>query len=645
MKTNPIPKIQSRTLYHVMKTSAETFADHTAQYYKPDGKNYQANSFKNLYETVQQIGSGLISLGLEPGTPIGLIADSGARWLWCSMGITNIGCVDVPRGTDSTGEDLRYILNHAECSIAFLENEVALKKVLAQKSEFPHLKKIVLFDQKGTIENTEPFEIILLNDLIQKGKTWIQSKGKDEFHKRGSAIREDDLATIVYTSGTTGKPKGVMLTHKNIVFNVDSALLGEDLNVYPTDRSMAYLPPWHIAERLVETICVRAGGAEAFTSISTLSQDLSDIKPTLLLSVPRVWESLYNKIHDKVRSASPVQQALFGAFKEIAITYYKHISRLQGLEYSLTEQSTFASLWQKFISLWIVILLWIPNQVAQLAFNKIKQGLGGELRFALSGAGALPQYIDTFFNAIGIPILEGYGMTELSGISTRRILGEITVGTLGRCIPGVQIKLMDEKGKEITQPGIKGIAWHKGDHVMKGYYKEQEKTKEILSSDGWLNSGDLLAWTTSGELKYSGRAKDTIVLLGGENLEPEPIEFALVRSQFIHQAMVVGHDQKTLGALIVPNEEALEKYLKELRSKMLSEVRNLNGDADVIALFKNEIKNLVSNENGFKNFEKVSNFRILDKKFEPGDELTQTMKIKRNVVSDKYKNEIEEMYR
>ncbi len=364
----------------------------------------------------------------------------------------------------------------------------------------------------------------------------------------------------------------------------------------------------------------------------------------MLLSVPRVWESLYNKIHDKVRNSSPVQQALFGAFKEIAITYYKHLSRLQNLEYSLTEQSTFASLWQKLISFWIVILLWIPNQISQLAFNKIKQGLGGELKFALSGAGALPQYIDTFFNAIGIPILEGYGMTELSGISTRRILGEITVGTLGRCIPGVQIKLMDEKGNEITKPGIKGIAWHKGDHVMKGYYKEPEKTKEILSSDGWLNSGDLLTWTTSGELKYSGRAKDTIVLLGGENLEPEPIEFALVRSRFIQQAMVIGHDQKTLGALIVPDREILEKYLKESKSKMLNEIENLNGDLDIIALFKNEIKTFVSSENGFKNFEKVSNFRILNKKFEPGDELTQTMKIKRNVVTDKYKKEIEEMY-
>ncbi|TGK27562.1 long-chain fatty acid--CoA ligase [Leptospira gomenensis] len=645
MKSSRIPSIPSQTLYHVLKASAETFADSTAQYYKPDGKTYQPFSFKKLNETVQQIGSGLISLGLEPGTPVGLIADSGARWIWCSMAITNIGCVDVPRGTDSTEEDLLYILNHAECSIAFLENENALKKILNRKSEYPHLKKVVLFDRKGDAEADGPFEILLLNDLIQKGKEWIRSKGADEFHKRGSAIREEDLATIVYTSGTTGRPKGVMLTHKNIVFNVDSALKGNDLNIYPSDRSMAYLPPWHIAERLVETVCLRAGGAEAFTSISTLSQDLAEIKPTLLLSVPRVWESLYNKIHDKVKTASPLQQTLFQLFKEIAVAYYKHLSRLQGLEYSFENKSVFAALWQKFISAWVVILLWLPNQIAQLAFNKIKQGLGGELRFALSGAGALPQYIDTFFNAIGIPILEGYGMTELSGISTRRILGEITVGTLGRCIPGVQIKLTDEKGNEITKPGVKGIAWHKGDHVMKGYYKEPEKTKEILSSDGWLNSGDLLTWTVSGELKYSGRAKDTIVLLGGENLEPEPIEFALVRSEFIHQVMVVGHDQKTLGALIVPNEEALEKYLKELRSKMLNEVKNLNSDPDVLSLFKNEIKSLVSNETGFKNFEKVSNFRILDKKFEPGDELTQTMKIKRNVVADKYKKEIEDMYR
>ncbi|TGK03994.1 long-chain fatty acid--CoA ligase [Leptospira semungkisensis] len=644
MEPLQLPFLNSQTLYWMLKASAEAYKDHPAQYYKPDGKTYKALSFKDMNELVVRIGLGLISLGVKKGENIGLIADSGHRWIWASMGITNIGNVDVPRGTDSTLEDLTYILNHSEAKICFAGNSEVARKLSSSPGYFPHLKTVILFEPSSHIDQRSPWKILTLDDLISLGNDWIQEKGELEFHSRGESIRESDLATIVYTSGTTGRPKGVMLNHKNIIFNVNMSLALDDVRVTPADRTMAYLPPWHIAERLIETACVRAGASEAFTSISSLAQDLQDIKPTFLLSVPRVWESFYNKVQDKLRDASPLSRFLFKTFESIAASYYGYKSRFLGLEFSLEANSFFSEVWNRGTAFLGMLLFFVPNLFAQLLFSKIRNSLGGRIKFAISGAGALPEYVDRFFNSIRVPILEGYGMTETSGASTRRRLNKISVGTLGKCIPGVEIKILNEKGEEIHEPGIKGVAWHKGDHIMQGYYLDPEKTAETIK-DGWLNSGDLLLWTAQGELKYAGRAKDTIVLLGGENLEPEPIEFALTQSELILQAMVVGHDQKMLGALLVPDWDALDKQLRNWKSKLLQEIADPNSDPDVRELFKKEIKDKISSKNGFKNFEKVSNFYLLPKKFEPGDELTMTMKVRRNVVADKYKIQIEELYK
>ncbi|TGK59448.1 long-chain fatty acid--CoA ligase [Leptospira wolffii] len=639
-----LPFLHSQTLYWMMKSSSEAFSNSPAQFFKPDGKTYKSIAFRELNDLVVRIGLGLVSIGAQKGQNIGLIADSGHRWIWVSLGITNIGSVDVPRGTDSTIEDLVYILNHAKTEVCFAGNSEVVRKISANADAFPHLKTVILFEPPSHPFSKTPFRILHLDDLISLGDRWIQEKGELEFHKRGESVRETDLATIVYTSGTTGRPKGVMLSHRNIIFNVNMSLSLDDIRITPADRTMAYLPPWHIAERLIETACIRAGASEAFTSISSLGQDLQDIKPTFLLSVPRVWESFYNKVQDKLKDASPVGKFLFKTFQSVAASYYTYKSRFVGLEFTLHKRNLLLEIVYRSVAFFGALLYFVPNILAQALFSKIRNSLGGNLKFAISGAGALPEYIDRFFNSIGIPILEGYGMTETSGASTRRRLDRISVGTLGKCIPGVEIKILDEKGEEIHEPGIKGIAWHRGDHIMQGYYLDPEKTAETIK-DGWLNSGDLLLWTAQGELKYAGRAKDTIVLLGGENLEPEPIEFALTQSELVLQAMVVGHDQKVLGALLVPDWDVLDKQLREWKSRLLQEIEDPNSDPDVRELFKKEIKERVSAKNGFKNFEKVSNFYLLPKKFEPGDELTMTMKIRRNVVSDKYKDQIEELYR
>jgi len=230
------------------------------------------------------------------------------------------------------------------------------------------------------------------------------------------------------------------------------------------------------------------------------------------------------------------------------------------------------------------------------------------------------------------------------GVSARREFPGTVIGTVGPPSPGVEIKLVDEKGNIVTEPGVKGVAYHRGPNIMQGYYKEPEKTAQILTKDGWLNSGDILVWTTNGELKFAGRAKDTIVLLGGENVEPQPIEDALSQSDLVLQVVVVGQDKKTLGALIVPNADAVKKALQTLGKSVSDDITTWNKEPAVISLFKDEIKTRNSEKVGFKVFEKVTSFHLLAREFQPGDELTQTLKVRRNVVFEKYKNEIEGLY-
>ena len=360
----------------------------------------------------------------------------------------------------------------------------------------------------------------------------------------------------------------------------------------------------------------------------------------MLVSVPRVWESFYNKVQDGLKNASGLKRGLLGLFSTVADRFSWHKDNLMGRIFALKKRNFLLTFFGKLYSLVVILLLMIPNLLAKLILGKVKAALGNRITFAFSGAGALPLHIDRFFYSIGVPILEAYGMTETCGVSTLREKNHVVIGTVGKTLPGVEIKLLNEQGAEVTNPGEKGVAWHKGPHIMRGYYKEPEKTKEVLK-DGWLNSGDIMMLTTTGEFKFAGRAKDTIVLLGGENLEPEPIEKALSQSQFIDQVVVVGQDRKTLGCLILPNSENLQSKLSENGS---APNPNWGENAEALAIIKTEIKSRISAKTGFKSFERVSAFKLLDKPFEVGDELTQTMKVKRNVVFDKYAELIDSMY-
>ncbi|WP_244935786.1 AMP-binding protein [Leptospira bouyouniensis] len=376
-----------------------------------------------------------------------------------------------------------------------------------------------------------------------------------------------------------------------------------------------------------------------------LGKDLSKVKPTILFTVPRVWESFYDKIKDTIHKSSFIKKyflkLLIWNSVHFSITYDLAFDRIPRLNAPKSLSQLFTQAFN-FFKLFIYIPL-LP--VSKLVLSKILSVLGGRLRYAFAGAGALQAEVDRFMYAIGMPILEVYGMTENSGVSTIRHYNNFSVGNVGKPIQGVTIKLIDEFGKEVINPGTKGVAHHHGRHNMKGYYLEEDKTNAVLTEDRWLNSGDLLVWTAQGNLKFAGRAKDTIVLSGGENVEPEPIEICIKQSEYIDQVVVVGQDKKTLSALILLNLEKLENYLND--NSINIDLKNViyNEEEIIQKLIRDEVKHFVSDKNGFKSFERISNIYILQNPFVVHDELTQTQKVKRNRVQEKYYNEIESMYR
>ena len=632
-----------RSHYHLLKKADELYADSPAQYIKSSKKEYSPFSFREFTAESRLLSKALLSLGAKHGDRIGIIADVGPRWLRVSMAITSIGCVDVPRGSDATADDITYILNHAECSLLFVENEKVLAKFLPVIKSISTIREIILFSGNAA---SGDLKVRTIEELIQSVAT--DDSLEKEYARRGEAVKPDDLATIIYTSGTTGVPKGVMLTHGSMLWEVatlHTEFVKTGVTVGRGDITMGFLPPWHSGERMFETICFYSGAAVAFTTVAELARDLKAIRPTFLFTVPRVWENFYGKILDQLKGSATFSRFLFQLFVKTASSFRSALDTVLDRRARLTAHRSLIQIARIPVAALIVLALFPAAAVARLFLRRILAVLGGRVRFAFAGAGALQPEVDRFFHSIGLPLLEVYGMTENSGVSTIRHLNRFVTGTVGRPLTGVEIRLVNDRKEIISEPGIKGVALHRGPHNMKGYYREPEKTDAIIDAEGWLNSGDLLMWTAQGDLKFAGRAKDTIVLSGGENVEPEPIENSLKQSEYFTHVVVVGQDRKTLGALIVPNRE---KLLPLLNGSVPSDPRKLeetlNTDEEIARLVREEIKKYVSQETGYKAFERVTTFHLLGGEFAVNDELTQTQKVKRNRVQEKYSKEIDRMF-
>ncbi len=445
---------------------------------------------------------------------------------------------------------------------------------------------------------------------------------------------------MIYTSGTTGEPKGVMLRHRSFLFQMDR--VKNILFLDNTDIFLSILPIWHSFERAVEYVVMNYAAALAYSKPigQIMLDDMTKIQPTWMTSVPRIWEGVRAAVYRNAGKQSVAKQTLFHFFVGVGQTYAVLRNTFNGLIPQFQKRSRILDIAVSVIPL--VLLSPFKLLGDALVFKSLKQRLGGRFVAGVSGGGALPPYVDTFFQAAGIKLLEGYGLTETGPIlAVRRQLAPIA-GTVGELLPDIEHKVLDEQGQECP-PGKKGVLWVRSEQIMDGYYKKPEETSAVLQ-DGWLNTGDVCVFTHTGAFRILGRVKETIVLRGGENVEPTPIEDRLVKSEFIDQAMVVGQDQKFLGALIVPNQERMETFAAENRIEYI-DTEELVDHEELREQVRKEIESVVNAKNGFKIYEHIYRFKIIPKHFEAGKELTNTLKMKRDVITEEYKRQIEDLYR
>jgi long-chain acyl-CoA synthetase len=590
-------------------------------------------TYGELYQQIQQFAAGLQALGIgqtsEADIPdrIALFADNSPRWLIADQGIMSAGAADVVRGAGADPQELLYILKDSGSKALVVENLALLKKLRDRLLDLPIQFVITLSDE--TPENNETLTVIKFSQIIATGEN---RPLKPTHHK------PQTLATLLYTSGTTGQPKGVVLTHSNLLHQITT--FGTILQPKPGESALSILPSWHAYERTVEYFLLSQGCTQIYTSIRYFKQDFKNYKPQYMISVPRIWDSIYEAAQKQFREQPANKQKLINFFFATSQAYIKNRRIAQGLTLKLTPPSTL----EKSIAQIKTLALFPLHAIGEkLVYQKVREATGGQFKWAISGGGSLATHLDNFFEITGIGLLVGYGLTETSPVLTVRRPWHNLRGSAGQPLLKTEIKIVDPETRKPLPIGERGLVLGRGPQIMAGYYLNPQATAKAIDGEGWFDTGDLGWLTTGNDLILTGRAKDTIVLTNGENIEPQPIEDASLRSAYIDQIMLVGQDQKSLGALIVPNQEAVQKWL-ETRNLSLQEI-DWNGKA-IQDLFRQELNREVQNRPGYRPDDRVGPFRLILEPFSvENGMLTQTLKIKRPVVMEHYRDMINEMFK
>lgn len=599
---------------HDIKSIPETFRETAlargnkiAMRYKDFGL-WQEISWNQYYEQSSYLSQALINLGVNAGDFVGIIGENCPEWLFMDMGIQMAGARTVGIYTTNSWKQVKYILDHSECKVLFAENEEQVDKWLAMKDELPLLEYIIYWDKKGLSRLEEP-QLLFYDDFLANGKKSFQ-QNPDLHLSRIKGVDPEDIALLVYTSGTTGKPKGAMLTGKNLLWVANNLKQDGKGFINDKDRTMSFLPLCHIFERMFSVYLPIAMGyvINFAESTDTIAQNIREIRPSVGYAVPRVWEKFQSSMMIKMADAPWLNRKLFEMAIAVGSSYTeKHLAN---------EKISLLLKLKRFFAYWTVLY-------------PLKYMMGmNRMRVALSGAAPISPKVLQFYHMLGVPMLEGYGMTETSAIITISNLDEFKLGTVGKLMAGAELKLAEDGEIHVKHPG-----------VVSGYYKNPEATARSFQN-GWLLTGDIGEWD-EGFLKIVDRKKDLIITAGGKNIAPQKLENKLKVSPYINDAIVIGDKRKYLSSIIILDEENINKYArdKKIQYTTYSELTAHEEIRKLIEKAVNEVNKEVSQ------VESLKKFTILDKRLYVEDgEVTPTMKVKRKFINEEYKDLIEKMY-
>jgi long-chain acyl-CoA synthetase len=548
-------------------------------------------STQEFIDTAMKLSLGLLDLGIKPNDKVAIVSNNRPEWHIADLAILQIGAVNVPIYPTITEEDYAFILNDCEAKLVFVSDQELQKKLLNVKNKVASLQEIYCFDE--------------LADCIH----WTTLLKDGDFGRVESimdSIAENDLATLIYTSGTTGKPKGVMISHWNLVSNVLASR--ERLPCDEKSRSLSFLPLCHVYERMVGYLYIYNGVSIYYAeSIDTIGENIREVKPQVFTAVPRLLEKIYDKIMAKASELTGIKKALFFWALDLGHQYEIHGK----------------SAWYKF-------KLAIANK---LIFSKWREALGGNALAVASGSAALQPRLARVFLAAKIPVVEGYGLTETAVVVAVNCAKNdgIRIGTVGRPLSNVEVKIAED-----------GEILVKGPNVMMGYYNNEEATKEVLTEDGWLHTGDIGEFVEGEYLKITDRKKEIFKTSGGKYVAPQVMENKFKESPFIEQIMVIGENRKHPAALVQPAFEFLQEYCKRKGIKYSSDAEVI-AEQKIIDRIEKEIERLNAN---FAQFEKVKKFRLTPSVWSiEGGEVTPTLKLRRKIILEKYKDLVNDIYK
>ncbi len=571
--------------------------------HKVQGK-YQGLSYGEVRRRVELFALGLAALGVEKGDRVGIISENRPEWIIADMGTLFLGAFDVPVYPTLTAKQVEYIFNDSKVKLVVVSNQSQLAKVLKALPHIRSLRHVIIMGEQRFDGDRQ---ILTYQEVYDLGEEFGHQHG--EYLSRSlTRISPEDLCTLIYTSGTTGNPKGVMLTHHNFVSNILASAQVIPFN--QDDVLLSYLPLCHSYERMAGYYTASACGATiAFAeSIDTVRENLLEVRPTVVTTVPRLFERFHNRIQKQFEGASPLRRRVF--YWALGL----------GREYAKAERVGTVS-----------PFLRMKHRLAEkLVYKKLKQRLGGRIRFFVSGGAALAREFGEFFEALGIQIIEGYGLTETSPVIAVNPVDNYKFGTVGKPIPGIEVKIASD-GEILTR----------GPHVMKGYWNDRAATREAIDRDGWLRTGDIGMFDSDGFLVITDRKKHLFVTSGGKNIAPQPIESLFLKSKYIDQFVLIGDRRMFLSALIVPDFDSLKRYAERHGIEYI-ETSDLVKREEIIKVMEKDIQEL---QRDLAHYERVRKFTLLDRPLTiENGEITPTQKVRRQIVEDRYADVIERMY-